>query len=164
MAHGWLCTQRQAVFLIDQACLIHSELLDPLFIIKQIVNPEMTKKNVLLTCASYYREERLLCYVINKAPEFAYLITYLSWHHCVSSVTGVLWFRLKSLHLAACQSTQWVRPPPAEHPLLAAHPTFSLLRQQHPRAWSTLQVREQALNTCAHLYVFLNTFFFTVSD
>lgn len=33
MARGWLCTQLQAVFLIDQACLSHSELLDSLFII-----------------------------------------------------------------------------------------------------------------------------------
>lgn len=75
----------------------------------------------------------------------------IDWRHfCVSSVTGVLWFQLKSPLPAACQSTRWARPPPAEHPPLAAHPTFLLLRQQHPRAWSTLQVREQRCGACVH--------------
>lgn len=160
--HGpWMALYPTPSCYLDRSSLSHSYRTDDsLFIIKRIVNPEMTKKNALLNPASYYRREFLSCYVIVKAPKYTYLITYLSWYSCVSYVTGVLWFRLKSLHLAACQSTRWVRPPPAEHPLPVAHPTFSLLQQQHPRVWSTLQVREQAWNTFAHLHVFLNTFFF----
>lgn len=83
-------------------------------------------------------------------------------HPCVSSLTGVLWFRLKSLHPAACQSTRWARPLPVEHPPLEAHPTFLLLRQQPPRAWSTLQVRDQAETNPGHLYLFFNAFFFPI--
>lgn len=76
------------------------------------------------------------------------------------TVTGVLWSRWKSLHPAACRSPQWARPPPAGRPLPAARPTFSLLRRQHPRAWSTLQVRGAgAEHVCTSVCFFRHVFF-----
>ena len=67
------------------------------------------------------------------------------WCLCVPSLTGVLWFLWKSRHLAAYQSTRWAHPPRAEQPLPAARLTSLLLQQQHPRAWSTPQVRDSTL-------------------
>lgn len=82
----------------------------------------------------------------------------LCWCPGVSFVTGALWFQLKSRHPAACPSIRWARPPPVAWPLPAAPQTFLLLRQRHPRAWSTLQVSGNAsISGHGWIYIFLLT-------